>query len=73
MLRQLGIDADDMRVVVTYNRKLHGTHAVLAVRRPDGEVWLLDSDNRIRKTHHREFRFIYAINEHGVWDHDTAH
>jgi len=69
MLRELGFDAADLRVVVERSRELGGIHAVLAVRRPDGAIWLLDSDNRIRKRSHRGYRFIYAMNERFVWDH----
>jgi predicted transglutaminase-like cysteine proteinase len=69
MLRELGFPAEEMRVVVARSRELGGSHAVLAVRRPDGAVWLLDSDNRIRKRSHRGYRYIYAMNEHYVWDH----
>ena len=69
MLRELGFAAEDLRVVVARSRELRGVHAVLAVRRPDGAIWLLDSDNRIRKRSHRDYRFIYAMNEHYVWDH----
>ncbi len=69
MLRELGFPAQDMRIVVTYERKLRGYHAVLAMRRPDGAIWLLDSDNMIRKRSHRGYRYVYAMNEHSVWDH----
>lgn len=69
MLRELGFTPDEMRVVVTWERKLRGYHAVLALRQPDGAVWLLDSDNRIRKRSHRGYRFVYAMNEVSVWDH----
>ncbi len=69
MLRELGHPAEDLRVVVARSRELGGVHAVLAVKRPDGTVWLLDSDNRIRKRSHRGYGFIYAMNEYFVWDH----
>lgn len=69
MLRELGFAAQDLRVVVTYERRLHGYHAVLAVQRPNGEVWLLDTDNRIKKKSHRGYRYVYAMNERSVWDH----
>ena len=69
MLRELGFAANDLRVVIAYEKQLRGYHAVLAVRRPDGEIWLLDSDNRIRKKSHRGYRYIYAMNEASVWDH----
>ena len=69
MLRELGFAAENLRVVVARSRELGGIHAVLAIKRPDGAIWLLDSDNRIRKRSHRDYRFIYAMNEHFVWDH----
>ena len=69
MLRDLGFSAENMRIVITYEKKLRGYHAVLAIRRADGEVWLLDSDNLIRKRSHRGYRYVYAMNEHSVWDH----
>jgi predicted transglutaminase-like cysteine proteinase len=69
MLRELGFAADDLRIVIAYERKLRGYHAVLAVRRPNEDIWLLDSDNMIRKKSHRGYRYIYAMNETSVWDH----
>lgn len=71
MLRELGFEPDQLRIVVAFDRRAHGTHAVLAVQVADGKVWLLDSDNRIRRDNHRGFRYIYAMNEHSVWDHQT--
>ena len=70
MLRELGYKADDMRVVVSYDRSVREHHAVLAVRQPDGASWLLEIDDTIRKSRQREYRFVYAINEHGIWDHE---
>ena len=69
MLRELGFAAEELRVVVARSRELGGSHAVLAIRQPDGAVWLLDSDNRIRKNSHRGYRYLYAMNEEFVWDH----
>lgn len=69
MLRELDFPAENLRVVVARSRELGGVHAVLAIKRPDGTIWLLDSDNRIRKRSHRDYRFVYAMNEHFVWDH----
>ena len=70
MLRELGFAADDMRVLVTYDRRAHAYHAVLAVRRDDGSAWLLETDNTIRRRMHGQYRFIYAVNEKGVWLHE---
>ena len=38
-------------------------------RRDDGSSWLLESDDTIVKGNHRRYRFIYALNEEGIWDH----
>jgi len=69
MLKDLGFGASDMRVVVTYSNKLFGYHAIVAVRQPDASIWLLDSEYPIKKTSHMGYRYIYAMNEHTVWDH----
>lgn len=69
MLRELGYTPDQLRVVVARVKRPRGYHAVLAVKRDDDSVWLLDSDNTIRKTSHGEYRFVYAINEESIWDH----
>ena len=41
MLRELGYAADDMRIVVSYDRSVREHHAVLAIRQPDGASWLM--------------------------------
>lgn len=69
LLRELGFPAEDMRVLVTWEKSARDYHAVLAVRREDGSSWLLESDNTIVKGSHRRYRFIYALNEEGIWDH----
>ena len=70
LLRELGYPAEDMRVVVSYDRSVRAHHAVLAIKRDDGSSWLLESDNTIRKSRQRGYRFVYAINENGIWDHE---
>lgn len=69
LLRELGFKADDMRVVVSYDRSVREHHAVLAIRRDDDSSWLLESDNRILKSRQYGYRFIYAINENSIWEH----
>ncbi|MDA1075117.1 MAG: transglutaminase-like cysteine peptidase [Proteobacteria bacterium] len=71
LLRDLGFSSDELRVVVTYETRSHGYHAVLAYRQTPDEIWLLDSDNTVRKSPAFGARFIYAVNEHGIWDHET--
>lgn len=71
LLRTLGVPARDLRVVVVFDRQSREYHAVLAVRRPDdGAAWLLDSDDRIHRGHPFGYRFIYALNETSIWDHE---
>lgn len=70
LLRTLDVPAEDLRVVVVYDRSTREHHAVLAVRRPDGDAWLLDSDDRIYRGHPFGYRFVYALNETSIWDHE---
>ncbi len=69
LLRELGFAAKDMRIVVSYDRSVREHHAVLAIRQDDDSSWLLEIDNSIRKSRQSDYRFIYAINENGIWDH----
>ena len=35
-------------------------------------TWLLDTDNHIyRRNKPVEYRYVYAVNELGIWDHDV--
>lgn len=71
LLRTLGVPAADLRVVVVLDRDSREHHAVLAVRRQDEDnAWLLDSDNQIHRGHPFSYRFIYALNETSIWDHE---
>ena len=72
ILKKLGFDASDMRIVVVYDRIEREFHALLAVRYQDGTSVLLDTDNRSYKRKPSRFKFIYAMNEDAVWDHDIA-
>ena len=73
ILRELGVDAEDMRIVVGKERQRTTYHAMLAVRFGE-DVWLLENDNSIRRNGSRDIgRFVYAINELGIWDHERAH
>lgn len=72
VLREFGVPAEDMRVVVGKEYRRSDHHAMLAVNTGD-EVWLLDSDNRIYKNGRQDMkRFVYAINEDGIWDHESS-
>ena len=84
LLREFGIPAPDMRVVVALDQSVGEHHALLVVRRADADVrrtdadmrrndadgaWLIDTDNRIHQRKPASIRYVYAVNEEGVWDH----
>ncbi len=71
LLRELGFPVHDLRVLVSYDRKVRGYHAVLAVRQPDDSVWFLESNGSIIRGKHRGYHYIFAVNEESVWDHDA--
>jgi predicted transglutaminase-like cysteine proteinase len=71
LLRLLGVPADDLRVVVVYDRMTREHHAVLAARLEDGVIWLLDSDDSIYRGRPFGYRFVYALNETSIWDHEA--
>jgi predicted transglutaminase-like cysteine proteinase len=69
LLRSLGVPADDLRVVVAWDRKARGYHALLAYR-ASPSAWLLDTDGTIKRgVQQRIFRFLFSLNELGIWDH----
>jgi len=72
LLRQLGFEADQLRVVVAYDYEATRYHAILAVRLEHGKVLLLESDNRIRSGGGHGYRFIYSVNEKSIWDHEAS-
>ena len=69
-LRDLGVAADDMRIVVLNDLNLRVAHAVLAVY-VNGKPYILD--NQISKvvpaTSIRHYQPVYSINEDGWWLH----
>lgn len=71
VLREFGVPAEDMRVVVGKERRSTDHHAMLAVNGGD-KVWMLENDNRIYRNGNQDMtRFVYAINENGIWDHES--
>lgn len=70
ILREFGFAADDMRIVVGRETNKASYHAMLAIRF-GADVLLLENDNTIRRNGAQEIsRFVYAINEHAIWDHE---
>lgn len=71
VLREFGVPAEDMRIVVGKERRRSDHHAMLAVNGGD-KVWMLENDNRIYRNGNQDMtRFVYAINENGIWDHES--
>ncbi len=69
-LRALGINPDNMRIVIVMDLNLNVQHAVLGVYQ-DGKILVLDNqlsivveDRRIR-----HYRPLYSVNETGWWKH----
>ncbi len=69
MLKDLGFDAEDLRIVVSSDHPAREPHAVLAVRLDD-KVVLMETDDSIKRAReHHKYKFLYAVNEHHFWDH----
>ena len=68
ILREMGISADELRIVVVYDRQVRDHHAVVAVDNGDSFA-LLDTDDRIYRQRPRMYRYVYAVNEKGIWAH----
>jgi len=70
ILREFGFDAEDMRIVIGTESQRAAHHAMLAVKSDEG-VLLLENDNTIHRNGNQDIkRFVYAINEQGIWDHE---
>lgn len=69
-LRQLGVSADSMRIVVVQDANLRIPHAILAVYLPDG---ILILDNQIREivSHTKISHYVpvFSLNERNWWMH----
>ena len=72
LLRELGVPADAMRVVVLWDTKTRDFHAMLAADMGD-VAWFLETDNTIQRGRQlRKYRFQYSLNEEGIWDHSLT-
>ncbi len=69
LLKLIGFDTHDLRIVVVYDQDVQEYHAVIAVRIDEDQVALLDIDNKIYSRRPPHYRFVYSINEHSIWDH----
>lgn len=71
-LKQLGFVAEDMRILVLFDKQLQLHHAVLLVNL-DGKVWMLDNQksSAVLFSDAEHYRPIYSINEQNWWIHKT--
>ncbi len=70
-LRDLGIDEEDMRIVIVNDLLLGMPHAILAVRIDGNGEYILDNQNKAVKRVADVHRYspIYSINRDGWWRH----
>ncbi len=69
MLRDLGFEPDNLRIVISSDHKTREPHAVVAVRIGD-KVLLMETDDTVRRAReHHKYRFLYSVNENYFWDH----
>ena len=72
-LRELGVPAEQLKIVVLHDQQRRQTHAVLAVTWEDRTLVLDNLRNRIvpwRELHH--YLPIYSLNERSAWLHAPA-
>ncbi len=67
VLRQFGFSVDDVRVAITWDARVQDYHAVTMVHLDDS-VLVLDVDGPPRRRL-TDYRFLFSINESGIWDH----
>ncbi len=70
-LRELGVPAERMRVVVLKDTLRDLAHAVLAVRDEEGRIWILDNVTNAVLRHDRLGHYVpyYSVNEEARWAH----
>ncbi len=68
LLRLFGIPAEELRVIVIYDRREREHHAIVGVANVDGRALLLDTDNQTFRRRPVMYEFVYALNEDHVWD-----
>ena len=70
-LRQLGVPAESLRIVVVQDSNLRIPHAVLAVYMPDGGILILDNQIREVISHTKISHYIpvFSLNERNWWMH----
>lgn len=72
-LKELGIAADKMRIVIVEDTNLNVAHAVLAVY-TESQIWILDNQisNIVAQDKIVHYTPLYSINENAWWLHKTS-
>lgn len=69
LLKLLGFDPTNLRIMIVYDRKAREHHALVAVYDKDFGTQLLDNDNTIFRKRPFSYRYVYSLNEDSIWDH----
>ena len=70
LLRMLGIPAEELRVIVIYDRREREHHAIIGVANVDGRTLLLDTDDQTFRRGPMFYQFVYALKRRqhmGLW------
>ena len=69
LLKLLGFDPTNLRIMIVYDRKAREHHALVAVYDSDLGTQLLDNDNKMYRKRPFSYRYVYSLNEDSIWDH----
>jgi len=71
ILKDLGVDPNNMRIVVVKDLNLKEYHALLAIYTDDGHILILDNQvgEVMLHTRVRHYKVMYSINEKQWWRH----
>lgn len=69
LLKLLGFDSNELRILVVYDRNAREHHALTLVNNKELGLQLLDNDNSIFRNRPFHYRYVYSLNEHSIWDH----
>ncbi len=69
LLKLLGFEPDELRILVVYDRNVREHHALTLVKTKELGLQLLDNDNSIYRNRPFHYRYVYSLNEDSIWDH----
>lgn len=68
LLRLMGVPADELKIVVIFDRDRYAHHALVAVANVKGRMILLDTNNETYRRRLPLDRYVYALNETHIWN-----